>query len=457
MALHDRTPPHNTDAEQSLLGAMMLKRDAIDTVIGKLKPEYFYKPAHETIFKAIHELYKNNQPIDITTVSDQLKKTGEIGHAGGISYLAEILDSVPTAANIESYSAIVCSRGLVRKVIDAGSLIVSEGFNPAFTATEVLESAQKKILDLTREVVDDHFVKISDILMPVMDNLERVYDKDNKILGVSTGYPDLDLLTSGFQKSDLIILAARPAMGKTALALNIATEVSLRSKIPVAVFSMEMPKEQIAMRLLCSEAGINSNRLRTGQLAEHEYKNLSRSIGSLAEAQLYIDDSPGLTPLELRAKCRRLQVEANIQLIVIDYLQLMRSSKRRVESRYHEMSEVVREIKAFAREMQVPIIALSQLSRDIEKRNDPVPKLSDLRETGEIEQTADLVMFIHRDDYYDGNKSHGDTVEAKLLIAKHRNGPTGGIHLIFKKDISRFYPAIKKVYSQDRDRKDVYE
>lgn len=437
MSMQERIPPQNLEAEQSTLGAMMMSKDAIALVVSKLKPDHFYSPAHEHIYRAITDLYQKNQPIDLVTVAEQLKTTKVLDEAGGRSYLADVIETVPSAANIEKYADIVIDSAMLRKLIDAGSTIVADGFDAGLHVDDVLEDAQKKILDISKERVQDDFVPIKDILMPVMDSMHQVYDTEGRILGVPTGYDDLDKLTSGFQKSDFIILAARPAMGKTTLALNMATHAAVHHKVPVAIFSLEMPKEQLATRLLCSEAKINSSRLKTANLADHEYKQLTHALGQLSEAPIYIDDSPGLTPLELRAKSRRLQMEADIQLVIIDYLQLMRAGKRRVESRFQEVSEIVREVKAFARELNVPIIALSQLSRDIEKRQDKTPMLSDLRETGEIEQTADLVVFIHREDYYDASKQSASA--AKVSIAKHRNGPTGEIELVFRKDVSRFY------------------
>ena len=441
--MNDRVPPQNLDAEQSVLGSMMLSKDAIAMVASRLRADHFYSQAHEYIYSAIIELFQKNQPIDMVTVAEVLKKNKLIDDIGGRTYLAEVVESVPTAANVDHYCDIVIDRAMLRKLIGAGSEIVSEGFDVSQDVDDILESAQRKIMDISRDRIQDGFVPLKDVLMPVMDNMHQVYDTDGQILGIPTGYDDLDKITSGFQKSDLIILAARPAMGKTTLALNMAVNAAVNHQAPVAVFSLEMPKEQLATRLLCSEAKIDSSRLKTANLADHEYKQLTYALGKLSEAPLYIDDSPGLTPLELRAKTRRLKAEADVQLVVIDYLQLMRSSRKRVESRFQEISEIIRDVKAFARELNVPVIALSQLSRDIEKRQDQSPKLSDLRETGELEQTADLVLFIHREDYYDTSKQTASA--AKLVIAKHRNGATGAIDLVFRKDVSRFYGTETKV------------
>ncbi len=435
-----KIPPHDIEAEQSVLGAMMMSKMAIGQVITSLKADYFYKNSHACIFKAILSLYQRNEPVDLVTVSSELKKLGTLDSAGGRSYVAEVLETVPTAANIEKYADIVVEKGLLRKLIDAGSSIVSQSFDATQEPQDVLESAQKVIMDISRENIKDDFVPIKSVLNVVFDNIQSVYGTDEKILGVPSGLPDLDAMTSGFQPSDLIILAARPSMGKTTLALNFATHAAVVKKIPVAIFSLEMPKEQLAMRLLCAEAKMDSKRLRTANLMDHEWKDLNQAFGRLADAPMFIDDSAGITPLELRAKLRRLQIESNIGLVIIDYLQLMRSGAKRVESRFQEVSEIVREVKAFAKESKLPIIALSQLSRDVEKRENKIPQLSDLRESGELEQTADLVVFIHRDDYYEQGANEKASA-AKLVISKQRNGPTGMVNVVFRRDISKFIPA----------------
>ena len=440
----EKIQPQDLDAEQSVLGAMMLSKDGVAMVASKLKPEYFYRDAHSHIFTAILDLFKKNEPVDLVTVSAELKKMDKLEESGGRSYLAEIVDYVPTSANIEKYSSIVTEKALLRSLIGAGSTIINDAFDDTQEVDMVLEEAQKKIMDISKERISDEFVKLDSVLKTVFDNIQDVYDNDDKILGVPSGFPDFDAITSGFQGSDLIILAARPAMGKTTLALNFATNAAIQHNIPVAVFSLEMPKEQLALRLLASESKLDMTRLKTANLQEHEYKHLMMGLGNLSEAPIYIDDSPGITPLELRAKMRRLQAEADIKLIIIDYLQLMRGGKRRVESRFQEVSEIVREVKGYAKESKIAIIALSQLSRAVEQRaaDDRVPRLSDLRESGEIEQTADLVLFIHRDDYYErasgSEPAANQASKTELVIAKHRNGPTGSVNLSFQKDISKF-------------------
>lgn len=439
--MEDKIPPHDLDAEISVLGAMMISKDAILQVVAKLKPEYFYRESNGNIFKGILALFQKNEPVDLVTVSSELKKMNRLEEAGGKSYLIEVVESVPTASNVEYYSEIVLEKAILRKMIHIGSDIVTDAFDVTKEADEVVDNAQKVILDISKEKIKDDFVHLKDILMPVMNSIEAAYDNDNSLIGVSSGFKDLDAITSGFQGSDLVILAGRPSIGKTTLAINMAMNAAVQEKQSIAVFSLEMPKEQIALKMLSSEAKIDSARLKTANIYEHEYKALSKALGRLSESPIYIDDKPSLSPLEFRAKCRRLQTETDLKLVIIDYLQLMRSHRRRTENRFQEMSEVVREIKACARELKVPIIALSQLSRDVEKRIDQIPKLSDLRETGEIEQTADLVLFVHREDYQTHTKE--TTSFTKLIIAKHRNGPTGTVDLMFKKDVSKFYSSDK--------------
>lgn len=437
--MDEKIQPQNIESEQSVLGAMMMSKDAVAIVAGKLKAEHFYKNAHANIFKCILSLSKKNEPVDLITVSSELKKANLLEESGGRSYLAEVIDSVPSAANATKYADIVFEKSILRQLIDSGSEIISNAFDDRQEASAILDRAHKSITSISKEMVSEGFIPLKDILNTVFDNIQSTYENEDGIMGVPTGYPDLDNMTSGYQPGDLIILAARPSMGKTTLVMNMVTHAAINKNVPVAFFSCEMPKEQIAMRMLCAEARLDSKRLRTANLQDHEYRDLNQAFGRLGEAPIFIDDSPGISPLELRAKCRRLQNEAPIGLIVIDYLQLMRGGKQRSESRYHEVSEIVRDVKAFAKESGIPIIALSQLSRDIEKRQDKRPQLSDLRETGEIEQTADLIMFIHREEGYAEEKK--ETCPCQLVIAKQRNGPTGNINLVFRRDISKFLPG----------------
>ena len=440
MADQKKLQPQDLDSEQSLLGSMMLSKDAVAIVVGKIKKEHFYKPSHGSIFDAITELFKNNDPIDLITVSNELKKNSKLDEIGGRSYLIELTDVVPTAANAEYYSSIVFEKAMLRKLISTGSEIIKESYDESNNPTDVLDQAQKSILELSKVGVKDNFIPLKDAVNTVFEQIQSTNLTDDKVLGVPSGFADFDDMTSGFQAGDLIILAARPSMGKTTLVMNFAQYIAIIKKIPVAVFSLEMPAEQLAMRLLCSEAKIDSKRIRSSSLADHEYRDLNMAFGKLSEAPIYIDDTPNLSPIELRAKFRRLQSEVNPKLIIIDYLQLLRGSKKKSESRYHEVSEIVREVKAFAKECNIAIIALSQLSRNIEQRQDKRPVLSDLRESGEIEQTADLICFIHRPE--EADQSNMEFSNVQLVVAKHRNGPTGEVNLGFRKQVSSFVSIV---------------
>ena len=442
MAKKNMIQPQHLESEQSLLGAMMLSKDAVSIVIGKLTSSSFYKPSHGIIFDVIVELYNKNEPIDLITVSNALKKLNKLTDIGGRSYLIDLTDTVPTASNADYYASIIFEKFLLRQLISTGSDIIKDAYDEGNEPKDVLNDAQRAIMELSKQGTKDNFVHLKEAVNTVFEKIQTTNLSDDKLLGVPSGYPDLDDMTSGFQPGDLVILAARPSMGKTTLALNFAQFLAIQKKEPVAVFSCEMPSEQLAMRLLCSEAKIDSTRIRSSALADHEYKDLNMAFGKLSEAPIYIDDTPNLSPIELKAKFRRLQTRVSPKLIIIDYLQLLRGSKARSESRYHEVSEIVREVKAFAKESDTTIISLSQLSRDIEKRQDKRPMLSDLRESGEIEQTADLIMFIHRDD--DVEATGLDFSPVNLVIAKHRNGPTGNVTLGFRKNLSTFVSMVKQ-------------
>ena len=440
----NRVPPQNIEAEQSILGALMISKDAIASVLGQIQPEDFYVSRHAEFFKAILSLYQKNEAIDVVTVVDELNKLNTIEKAGGREYIVDVLNSVPTAANVHHYVEIVKEKAILRKMITAGTNVVSKAFEDSEESDELLNNSIKEFMEISKDNTDNDFAKIGEVVNNVWDDISESYGKEDQILGTPTGFKDFDLLCSGFQPSDLIILAARPAMGKTTLAMNFGLNAALQSNAGVAVFSLEMPKEQLALRMLSSEAKVDMARLKTANIAEQEYRGLAKALGRLSEAPIFIDDTPGISPMQLRAKCRRLMMEHEIKIIVIDYLQLMRIGRKRIESRFQEVSEIVREIKAIAKELNVNVIALSQLSRDVEKRGaDALPKLSDLRESGEIEQTADMVLFIHREDYYDSSNSK--TGLASLVIAKHRNGPTGKVELVFRKDVSRFELSSKNM------------
>tara|TARA_Y100001935_G_C17309572_1_gene514843 strand:- start:1960 stop:3312 length:1353 start_codon:yes stop_codon:yes gene_type:complete len=442
----NRVPPQNIEAEQSILGALMISKDAIASVLGQIHPEDFYVNRHAEMFNAILSLYQKNEAIDVITVVDELNKLNLLDKAGGREYIVDVLNSVPTAANVHHYVDIVKEKSMLRKMITVGTDVVSKAFEDSEESEEILNGTIKDFMEISKASTDNDFAKIGDVVNNVWDNISESYGKEDQILGTPTGFKDFDLLCSGFQPSDLIILAARPAMGKTTLAMNFALNAAVQSNTGVAVFSLEMPKEQLALRMLSSEAKVDMSRLRTANIAEQEYRGLAKALGRLSEAPIFIDDTPGISPMQLRAKCRRLMMEHDIKIVVIDYLQLMRLGRKRIESRFQEVSEIVREIKAIAKELNINIISLSQLSRDVEKRGaDALPKLSDLRESGEIEQTADMVLFIHREDYYDS--SNTKTGLANLIIAKQRNGPTGKVELVFRKDVSKFELSTKGVSS----------
>lgn len=430
-----RVPPQDLAAEQSVIGAMLLDKHAITKALEILQPDSFYRDAHRCIYEAMLELFDRGEPVDLVTVTDALRKAGRLEQAGGVIYVTDLLNSVPTAANIEHYAKIVEEKATLRRLIDAGTQIVSQAYDGSEDVDQILDQAEKAVFGIALKRVREGFHKIDSVIKGVLDKIDSLYGKKEAITGMPSGFADLDQLTAGFQNSDLIILAARPSVGKTAFALNIALNLAIKHKIPAAMFSLEMSKEQLAQRMLCSEAEINAQKLKTASLPDIGWKKLTRALGRLSEAPIFIDDSPSLTSTEIRAKARRLKIERGLGLIVVDYLQLMRG-RPRVENRVQEISEIARSLKTLARELEVPVIALSQLSRAVEQRTDRIPRLSDLRESGEIEQTADLVMFIHREGYYNPMSERGNIAE--IIIAKQRNGPVGTVELVFRKEIAKF-------------------
>ena len=400
-----------------------------------LRPEDFYRDAHSKIYQSLLELYEANEPCDLLTITHKLKTKGLLESVGGASYLSSLLDRVPTAANAPHYATIVREKSILRQLIDGATEIVSRGYEEGGKVDEFLDRAEKIIFDVAQRKIHQAFIPIKDIIKAGFKTIERLYEKKELITGVPSGFTDLDRLTAGFQPSDLIILAGRPSMGKTSLALNIVEYAACEVGRPCAVFSLEMSKEQLAQRLLCSQAQIDSSKLRGGFLAESDWPKLTRAAGILSEAPIYIDDTPAITVLELRAKARRLKKEKNVDLIVVDYLQLVRVGGR-VESREREISEISRSLKALAKEIHVPVIALSQLNRSLENRQDKRPQLADLRESGSIEQDADVVGFIYRDEVY--NAESADAGKAEIIVSKQRNGPTGKIFLAFRSNLTRF-------------------
>jgi replicative DNA helicase len=430
----ERLPPHNIEAEQSVLGALMLDRDAIIRVASYVKADDFYISSNGTIYQAILDLYNRREPTDMVTLSDELERRNMLDSVGGVGYLASLLGSVPTAVHIEYYGRIVERTATLRRLIDAGTDIVGIGFKDSVDTDEALDAAEQALFAVSQKRSTKDFQSISDVLDRYFDQIDYLQQNRGAVIGIPTGFVDLDRLTGGLQRSDLIIVAARPSMGKTALALGIAYGAAVRHGRTVGVFSLEMSAEQLVQRLLSTETGVDSHRLRLGMIDDDEWVRISGAFGRLAEAQIFIDDSAAASVMEIRSKARRLQAEHGLDLVIIDYLQLM--SGRRSENRVQEVSDISRGLKQLARELNVPVVALSQLSRAVEQRSEHRPMLSDLRESGSIEQDADIVMFIYREEKYDENSDKKGIVE--LIVAKHRNGPVDSINLRFVEQTARF-------------------
>jgi replicative DNA helicase len=433
--LAQRLPPQNLEAEASVLGAVLLENEALNRVIEILQEDDFYRNAHRRIFAAILHLYEHSEPVDLITLSEVLKTRGELDAVGGIEYLNSLVNGVPTAANISYYAKIIKEKAILRKLINRATEIVSQSYSNSGDVDEFIDQAERTIFEISEDRVRPSFYPIKDLIKSSFKTIERLYEKRQLITGVPTGFQRLDELTSGLQPSDLIIIAGRPSMGKTAFALNIAQNASLQAAIPAAIFSLEMSKEQLALRMLCSEAKVDAHRLRGGFLSESDWPKLTRAAGSLSEAPLFIDDTPGLSALEMRAKTRRLKIEHNLGLVIVDYLQLMRG-RASADSREQEISDISRSLKALAKELSIPVIALSQLNRRVEDRGDKRPQLSDLRESGAIEQDADVILFLYREEVY--NKSEENRGKAEIIIGKQRNGPTDKVDLAFLDKYTRF-------------------
>ena len=437
-----KVPPHDLEAEQAIIGSMLTDRDAVISSIEVLKEEDFYREDNRAIYSAILNLYNRSEPIDIITVKAELESMGKFEQVGGLEYLAELPEKVPTTANAEKYIKIVEEKSILRRLIKTANEIIELGYSPTEDVEDIMEGAEKKIFDIMQQKNQKSYTPIKDVLVESFTKLEELYNRKQHITGVPTGFSELDYKTAGLHGSDLILIAARPAMGKTAFALNIATNASVRAKVPVAVFSLEMSKDQLVNRILCSEEMVDSNKVRTGKLEENDWTKLAESIGPLSEAEIYIDDTPGISVTEIRAKCRKLKLEKNIGMVVIDYLQLVQGSNKRNGSREQEISEISRSLKILAKELNVPVIALSQLSRAAEQRPDHRPMLSDLRESGAIEQDADIVMFLYRDDYYNEDSEKKDIAE--VIIAKHRGGSTGTVELLWLGSYTKFVNLEKR-------------
>jgi len=431
-----KVPPHNKDAETSVLGSILIDKDAIFSIAPILLPEHFYNQKHGAIFDAILDLYKERKPIDLVTVSDTLKKHKKLKKAGGASYLASLVEQVPTSANVEMYAKMVKDCATKRNLIGAASKIVEFAFDEGKSADEILDLGEQSIFSLAQKHLQRNFVSVKDVLQDSFDRLDELQKKADSLRGVPTGFKDIDDTLAGMQNSNLLILAARPSLGKTSLALNIAQRVAVEEGLPVGFFSLEMSQEELIDRLLVAQGDIDAWRLKTGRLSEKDFQNLSDAMGKLAEAPLFIDDSPGISVLEMRTKARRLQVEQGLKLLIVDYLQLARS-QRRWDSRVQEVTDISQGLKNLARELKIPVLALSQLSREVEKRGSSTPHLADLRESGALEQDADVVMFLYR-------KDAEDLENVCLKIAKHRNGPLRTIDLYFKGDRISFFETEKK-------------
>ena len=431
-----KVPPHDLEAEQAILGSMLTDKDAVISAIEVLKEDDFYREDNKLIYSAILNLYNRAEPIDIITVKAELEAMGKFEQVGGLEYLAELPEKVPTTANSSKYIKIVEEKSTLRNLIKTANEIIELGYDPTEDVEDIMEGAEKKIFNIMQNKNQKGYSAMKDILVDSFTQLEELYNRKQHITGVPTGFADLDYKTAGFHSSDLILIAARPAMGKSAFALNIATNAAVRAKVPVAIFSLEMSKEQMVNRILCSEAMVDSNKVRTGKLEDDDWTKLAEAIGPLSEAEIYIDDTPGISVMEIRAKCRKLKLEKNIGMVVIDYLQLVQGSNKRNGSREQEISEISRSLKILAKEIGVPVVALSQLSRAVEQRPDHRPMLSDLRESGAIEQDADIVMFLYRDDYY--NQDTDKKGIAEVILAKHRGGSTGTVELLWLGSYTKF-------------------
>jgi len=428
--LMQRLPPQNLEAEVSVLGGILLENEALNQVLEILQTGDFYREAHRKIFSAMIQLYERNEPVDLITLAEVLKKKDELEAVGDLEYLNQLVNSVPTAANITYYAHIIKEKALLRKLIQRATEIINEGYGNAGDINEFLDRAERLIFEISEDRVRPSFYSLKEILKTSFKTIEKLYEKKQIITGVPTGFTKLDELTSGLQPSDLIIVAGRPSMGKTTFALNIAQHAAIEAGITSAIFSLEMAKEQLALRMLCSEAKIDAHRLRGGFLSENDWPKLTRAAGKLSEAPIFIDDTPAISVLEMRAKARRLKAEHNLGLIVVDYLQLMRG-RTDSETREQEISDISRSLKALAKELNIPVIALSQLNRRVEDRGDKRPQLADLRESGAIEQDADVIIFLYRDEVYNRSEDNPNKGKAEIIIGKQRNGPTDKFELAF--------------------------
>ena len=432
----NKVPPHDLEAEQAVIGSMLTDKESVISALETLSDNDFYREDNRIIYSAIMNLYNKGDAIDIITVKSELSSMGKLDAVGGLEYLAELPEKVPTTANVDKYIKIVEEKSTLRTLIKTANELITLGYDPTQEVEELMDNAEKRIFSVMQSRAQKSYSSMKDILVDTFIELEQLYNRKQHITGVPTGFADLDNYTAGLHGSELILVAARPAMGKSAFALNIATNAAVRAKTPVVIFSLEMSKEQMANRILCSEALVDSNKVRTGKVEDDDWAKLAEASGILSEAQIFIDDTPGISIMEIRAKCRKMKLEQNIGLVVIDYLQLVQGSNKRAGSREQEIAEISRSLKILAKEINVPVIALSQLSRAPEQRPDHRPMLSDLRESGSIEQDADIVMFLYRDDYYNEDSEKKNIAE--VILAKHRAGSTGTVDLAWLGSYTKF-------------------
>ena len=431
----DRTPPNDPAAEQSVLGAMLLSKDAIADVVELVRESDFYRPAHQTIFATILDLYGRGEPADAVTVAAELTKNGEISRVGGASYLHTLVSLVPTAANANYYGRIVREQAILRRLVEAGTRIVSMGYAGTGDVDDVVDRAQAEVYDITERRTSEDYLPLSEIMGDALTEIEAISNRDGEMVGVPTGFADLDSLTNGLHPGQLIMIAARPSIGKSTLGVDFCRAASIKHGLTSAIFSLEMSRNEIVMRLLSAEAQVPLQHMRSGNMTESDWSKLASKMGVVSDAPLFIDDSPNMNLMEIRAKCRRLKQRHNLRLVVVDYLQLMTSGKK-VESRQQEVSEFSRSLKLLAKELDVPVVAISQLNRGPEQRQDKRPMLADLRESGSLEQDADMVVLLHREDFYERESPRAG--EADFIVAKHRNGPTATITVAFQGHYSRF-------------------
>jgi replicative DNA helicase len=430
-----KIPPQNLEAEQSVLGGVLLEPEALSRVLEVMTGDDFYREAHRKIFASMLDLYRKGTPVDLITLTEILQNKGQLDDIGGASYLTSLTDAIPSAINVDVHAKIIREKSILRRLINRATEIASKGYSFAGDAEDLLDEAEKSIFAISEDKINPLVYPLSQIIKESMPVLENLYDRKEIVTGVPSGFTQLDRLTSGFQNSDLIIIAGRPSMGKTAFALNIARNAAVDYEVPVVVFSLEMSRQQLAIRMICSEAKVDSNKVRTGFFGDHEWPKLTAAAGHLSEAPIFIDDSPTMSVLQMRAKARRLKSERGLGMVVIDYLQLMKG-REGSERREQEISEISRSLKALAKELNIPVIALSQLNRRPEGRDDKKPVLADLRESGAIEQDADVICFIFREEMYDENSKNKGIAE--ILLRKHRNGPTGSVPLKFFNEQTRF-------------------